>query len=748
MTDGGSQRAARVPLTVRYRWALIVLAVVFMGAAGAIGGDVASRLSSGGFADPTAESTVAAEVLEDAFDAGPANLVLVVDAGAGGVDAPEAAAAALQLGEELAGEEGVAEVSSYWALGSAPPLRSADGSKALLLARIDGDETLQQERAADIREAYAGSRGPLHVEVGGSAALFAEVNEVVESDLVSAEMVVFPITLLLLVLIFGSVVAALLPLGIGGFAILGTFLALRGISGLTEVSIFALNFTTAIGLGLAIDYALLVVSRFREELAAGHEVQAAVHRTMRTAGRTVVVSAATVASALTALLVFKLAFLRSFAYAGIAVVGLAAIGAVVVLPALLAVLGPNVNRLRVRRPREAAATSGRWYRMAMAVMRRPLPVATAVIAVLLLLGAPFTGIELGFPDDRVLPPGADSRIVGDTIREEFSSNEAGALSLVAAGLPEAARRAEDVAAYAADLSALPGVARVDAETGTYLDGAQVAPAAPFSARFARPDATYLSVVPAIEPLSAAGEELVAEVRAAPAPFDVLVGGSAAELVDGKAGLMGQLPEALALIAGITFLVLFWQFGSILVPLKAIVLNLLSLSATFGAMVWIFQDGNLAELLGFTPTGSIVMTMPVLMFCIAFGLSMDYEVFLLARVKEEYDRTRDNIGSVALGLERTGRIVTAAAVLIAVVFAAFATGQVSFMKMFGIGMALAVIVDAFLIRVTLVPAFMRLAGAANWWAPAPLRRLHDRIGLREVVEEVDDPPAPVVVPTGA
>jgi putative drug exporter of the RND superfamily len=313
---------------------------------------------------------------------------------------------------------------------------------------------------------------------------------------------------------------------------------------------------------------------------------------------------------------------------------------------------------------------------------------------------------------------------------------------IAAGAEAAA-----IDGYAARLSALPGVARVDAATGTYLEGSRVLPPSPLSERFVASDATFLSVVPSIEPLSPEGEELVAEVRAMAAPFEVLVGGTPAEMADGRAGLLDQLPEALLLIALITFVVLFLQFGSVVVPLKAIALNLLSLSATFGAMVWIYQEGHLSDLLGFTATGTLVASMPVLMFCIAFGLSMDYEVFLLSRIKEEYDRTKDNLTSVALGLERTGRIVTAAAVLIAVVFVAFATSRVSFMQMFGVGMALAILVDAFLVRTTLMPAFMRLAGNANWWAPRPLRRFHDRFGLKEVVDLDGLLPdeAPAVVP---
>jgi RND superfamily putative drug exporter len=729
--------------------------VLFLVVAGAVGGGVADHLSSGGFDDPEAESNAAAALLDSEFDAGPPNLIFLVDAGESSVDDPGVAGPAQQLTADVAAEQGVAEAVSYWTLGGAQPLRSTDSTKALVLVRLEGPENDQLERASELGDEYSGTHGPFTVSTGGMTAVFAEVNDVIESDLVSAEAIVFPITLVLLILIFGSVVAALLPLSIGAFSIVGTFLALRIIASQTEVSIFALNFTTAMGLGLAIDYALLVVSRFREELAQGYEPRVAVRRTLATAGRTVIFSAATVASSLAALLVFRIAFLRSFAYAGIAVVALAAIGAVVVLPAVLALLGNNVNRLRVRRVKVVQEGAGFWHRLAMGVMRRPIPVAVAVVAFLALLGAPFLRVQLGFPDDRVLPPTADTRIVGDTIREEFPTNEAGALNVVMNNIGDPTQQADKIGAYAQELSQLDGVARVDAMTGIYLDGEQVAPPNPLSARFAAEDATYLSVVPSVEPISPAGERLTKTVRDAEAPFPILVGGGPAELVDGKAGLLDQLPGALGLIAVITFIVLFLQFGSVLVPIKAIVLNLLSLSATFGAMVWIFQDGHLADAMGFTPTGSLVTTMPVLMFCIAFGLSMDYEVFLLSRVKEEYERTGDNVLSVATGLEHTGRIVTAAAVLIAVVFAAFATGQVSFMKMFGIGMTLAVLVDAFLIRATLVPAFMRLAGKANWWAPPPLRWLHDRIGLTEhgvldephdEVQRRDAPPPSAVVPS--
>ncbi len=714
---------------VRRRRAVLAATVGFLVVGGAVGGGVAGHLSAGGFEDPGSESAAANRILEERFGAGSPNLVLLVTA-ASGVDDPVAAAAGAALTEELAGEDGVALAVSYWSLGNPPPLRSGDGRQALVLARVAGSMDEVNERVEELSPRYKRDGGPLEVEVGGFAEVFREVGATIEEDLKTAESLAVPVTLVLLVLVFGSVVAALLPLGIGIVAVLGTFLVLRALAAVTEVSIFSLNLTTAMGLALAIDYSLFVVSRFREEVRAGREPHAAVIRTMETAGRTVAFSALTVAVSLAALLVFPLAFLRSFAYAGIAVVFLAAVGAVVVLPALLAVLGRRVDSLVLFRRAEREVGEGFWHRVATTVMRRPLPIATAVVVLVLLLGAPFLGVRFGLPDDRVLPTSAPSRQVSDAIRRNFSSNEAGALAVVSEDVGDPAGRAGDIAAYATRLSRLQGVARVDSLTGSYIGGLRVAPPSEVSARFAAPGATVVSVVPRVEPLSDEGEALVKRVRQEPAPFEVKVAGTSAELVDSKASMFGRMPLAGLLIAAVTFVLLFLMVGSVVVPVKAVMLNLLSLTATFGAMVWVFQEGNLSGLLDFTATGLLDATSPILMFCIAFGLSMDYEVFLLSRIKEEYDRTGDNVASVAVGLERTGRIVTAAAALLAVVFLAFATSRVTFIKLFGLGLTVAVLLDATLIRAILVPAFMRLAGRANWWAPPRLRRFHARWGIRE------------------
>jgi RND superfamily putative drug exporter len=716
----------------------LIAAVLFLAVAGAFGGGVVSSLVGGGFDDPAAESSRASDVIESTFREGDPQLVLVVRSDGGDVDQPGAVAAGQSLTQRVASEPGVVQASSYWSLGSPPPLKSTNGDTALLLVRLEGSDDTVRDRAVDIADAVQGDNGTITVTAGGGAMVNQAVSDRVESDLQKAERIAIPITLVLLVVVFGSVVAALLPLAVGIFAIIGTFAVLKLLTTVTDVSIFSLNLTTALGLGLAIDYSLFVVSRFREELANGYETPTAVIRTVRTAGRTVLFSASTVAISLAAMLVFPITFLKSFAYAGIAVAAVAAVGAVVVLPALLAALGPRVNKFAIfHRSAAPPVGQGVWHRIATFVMRRPLPIATGAIVLLLALGTPFLHIAFGLPDDRVLPPGDPARAVQDSLRNDFTSRESSALQVVLTGTGDPASRRADIAAYATALSRVTNVARVDALTGSYANGNQVAPPNPASARFASPDATWLSVVPSVEAMSSDGEDLVHAVRDVPAPSKMLVGGASAELVDTKNSLFARLPLAAGLIVAVTFVVLFLLFGSLLVPLKAVVLNVLSLTATFGAMVWIFQDGHGADLLDFTPTGSIFVAMPILMFCIAFGLSMDYEVFLLSRIKEEHDNGHDTTVSVARGLEHTGRLVTAASVLIAVVFIAFATSGVSFIKMFGIGLALAVLVDAFIIRASLVPAFMTLAGDANWWAPQWLRRIHDRIGISDTVVLEDE-----------
>ncbi len=717
----------------RRRWLVLGGTIVFLVAAIVAGPGVFSRLKSGGFQDPSAESVRAGTVLADRFRAGSTDLLLLVTA-PGSVDAPAAVRSGTDLTAKVTAEKGVKGVVSYWP-GAVPGLRSTAGNKALLLVRLDhaGDEN---DKIADrLATKYEGTFEGLKIQAGGPG---VGLGKTIGADLAKAESFAVPITLVLLLLVFGGVVAALLPLALGALAIMGTFLALFLVSLITDVSIFSINLATALGLGLAIDYSLLVVVRFREELANGLDTEAAIARTVETAGRTVAFSAITVAVALSALLIFPLYFLSSFAYAGVAVVLIAALGGLLTLPALLAVLGPRVNNLAVgRRRSKADSGAGFWYSLSHTVMRRPVRTGLPVVIVLAALAVPFLGVSFSLPDDRDLPPSNPARIVGDSVRHDFTAGAARSFPVV---LPKAT--AEQTTELATAISRVPKVSRVEASTGSFENGAKVADPTPAGQRLKDATGSYLEVSSNVEPVSSAGAGLVKAVRALKAGVPFLVAGPAAELVDSKSAIFGLVPVALLLVAGATFVLLFLMTGSVLIPVKAIVLNVLSLGATFGAMVWVFQDGHGSSLLSFTPTGSLNTTIPILMFCIAFGLSMDYEVFLLSRIKEERDHSRDTTSAVAVGLQKTGRIMTAAAAILAVTFTSFATSQVTFIKLMGVGLTIAVLMDATLVRGVLVPAFMRLAGEANWWAPPLLRRLHDRFGISE------GPSGTRAAPTGA
>jgi RND superfamily putative drug exporter len=707
--------------------ALSGLAIVLAALAGI---HAPSKLKSSGFVSPNAPSQLATNRLDSEFGGTP-NLVLLVDARTGNVDQPDVAAAGRSVAARVAASPGVTQVSSYWATNS-PALRSRDGTEALVLAHVAGDDTVLKNRTNAIDHKVTGTAGPITVRAGGLSASNNAVGSQIAKDLALAEGIAVPLTMILLVLAFGSVVAAALPVAIGLVSILATLAVLWVIGSLTNVSIYALNLTTALSLGLAIDYSLLMVNRYREELAAGYGASDAVRRSVATAGRTILFSAGTVAAAMAALLVFPVYFLRSFAYAGISVVALATVGALVILPAILFLLGPRVNAVPVRlgagRPAFGRSESPFWRRIASGVMRRPVLAGAPVVILLVVLGLPFTHVHFGTPDDRVLPASAPARQVGDALRSQFVSNANDTIDVVTTKpLGTAA-----AAAYSQTLSSEAGIAQVTGPAGIWAGGRQLSGAGAEAASHQSPDGSWFSAIITPDPLSGTAQSLVNHVRSTPVPGGVTsyAGGSAASLVDQKHDLGSRLPLALLLIV-LTTLIVLWLFtGSVVLPLKALVLNFLSLTAVFGAMVWIFQYGHLSGLLGFTPLPTST-TMPLLLFCIAFGLSMDYEVFMLSRIKELHDGGAPNAEAVAGGLARTGRIVTTAAALLAVTFLAFATSKVSFIQMFGIGTALAILVDATLIRGVLVPSFMRLAGDANWWSPAPLRWLHDRFGLSEV-----------------
>ncbi|MFC0842501.1 MMPL family transporter [Streptomyces noboritoensis] len=716
-------------VTVRRRLVLLV-SLLFCVVAGGLGASVTTKLSSGGFDVPGAESTRAGEVLAQRFGSGEPNLVLLVRA-TDGVDRPDAVREGTELTRRLAAEPGVQEAVSYWTLGKDPSLRGANAESALVLAHLKGDEDEVGRSLDRIRPRYANGLPGMTVEFGGRAEVDRELGEQIQMDLMLAEALALPLTLLLLVLVFRGVIAALLPLALGVVAIIGTLAVLRLLAQFTDVSVFAMNLTTGLGLGLGIDYSLFVVSRYREELAAGVTVSEAIATSVRTAGRTVLYSAVTVALSLSALLLFPMYFLRSFAYAGIAVVAFAALAALVLLPALLAVLGTRVNTWSWKRRRTASAGRDPWSRLAAFVVRRPVPMATGAIAVLVLLGSPFLGVRLNLADERALPADAEAHRVASALLHDYPARETDPLLVVAADSGTPRSRAADIDAYARRLSALGHVSRVDGWTGSYVDGHLIAPPAASRERYAAGNGTWLSVVSSVDPYGDEGQQLVHDIRTAEAPFETSTAGTASAFRDTVDALTDRMPFCLLLIAVTTFVLLFLLTGSVVMPVKAIVLNLLSLTATFGALVWVFQEGHLRWLTGdFTVTGGIVATTPIMVFCLAFGLSMDYEVFLLSRIKEEYDATGDTAGSVVRGLGRTGGIVTAAAALVALVFLSFLTSGITYMKMLGLGLALAVVMDATLVRGVLLPAFMRLAGRFNWWAPAPLARLHRRIGLGE------------------
>jgi len=521
------------------------------------------------------------------------------------------------------------------------------------------------------------------------------------------------ITVILMILVFGSLVAALLPLAIGVLAIFATFAALDLLTHVTSVSVFAINLATGLGLGLGMDYALLMVSRFREELAKDVDVGDAVARTMATAGRTIAFSALAVASALSAMLVFPVYFLKSFAYAGVGVTIFSAASALLVLPALLTVLGRRVNSGRIRGIRPMRSVEAPfWGRLAAGVMRRPVMAALPVIAVLLFLATPLLSVTFGTPDERVLPTSAASHQVGDALRNDFATTPDVIDVLITPALPQ-----PELQSYTEQLSHLSGVQRADVSVGSGNAG--------------QPASQRVSLSTGLDAASGAAQDLVRQVRAvsAPAGTTVLVGGATATLIDAKHAISSHLLLAGALIVVTTFILLFLFTGSILQPIRALLGNALTLGATLGAMVWIFQDSHFASVLGFTPRPTDT-AMPVLLFCIAFGLSMDYELFVISRIKERHDAGVPNADAVTGGLARTGRIVSTLAALLAVGFFAFGTSHVSFIQLFGLGTGLAILIDATLVRGVLVPAFMRAFGERSWYAPTPLRRIHNRIGVNE------------------
>jgi RND superfamily putative drug exporter len=702
----------------RQRKLILVLGVLVLAVGGLWGGQVSKHLSAGGYYSTSSESARAADAINTTLGQPSADAIVLFRSDHVTVDDP---AFQRSVTESLAAvpTDVVVSAKTFWST-QLPQLVSTDRHATYAVVQLQGSDDKAKEKSYETLRAQLHPDG-LSVAYAGTQPLNKEISTQISKDLAKAETLSFPVLLVLLLLIFGGLAAAATPLAIGAFGILGAFTMLRLLTMATSVSVFALNLVTMIGLGLAIDYALFVVSRFREELRRGLDLEQAIARTMATAGRTVAFSGITVAVCLASLLLFPEVFLKSMGYGGVAVVIVDLVGALTVLPALLAVLGHRINALQVplpwRRRRSGLSAEdhhGAWYRIASSVMGRPVAYAVGVIVLLLALGAPFLNVTFGGYSSKVLPAGAPGRVVTETLARDFPDNSTAPIQVVVEGTGSP----DQLASYVQRLERVPGVQ-----------------AAGVTAQ--RNDTALVQIGYSGNPVGGASQALVRNVRDVTPPegSHVLVGGQTAVLVDQLASIRHTLPWMGAFMIVSMLILLFLAFGSFVLPIKAVLVNVLSLGAAFGAITWIFQDGHLASWLGFQPLGYLEASNPILMLAVVFGLSMDYEVFLLSRIREEWDATHDNTRSVALGLQRSGRIITSAALLLVIVIGAFSTSQIVTLKMIGIGMVVALVVDATIVRALLVPATMRLLGRFNWWAPAPMLRWWNRHGFREGGVEV-------------
>jgi len=681
------------------------------------------NLSSGGSNDPNSDSQKVAEILVKDFKQNDPQLVLIADMGRS-VDDPQSLQNATMITDGLKAVAGVDKVSSYYTLGSPATLRSTDGMATYFFVNLKDTASLT-EVSTKIQNDFTGNHYGATIYVAGLGAVSGEINHIVEQDLIKAESIAFPLLILLMIFVFGSVVAAGLPLMIALLTILGSFFFIWLSTLVTETSTFSVNLISGLGLGLGIDYSLLMVNRFREERQRKQDVSKAVEITLLTAGLTVFFSGLTVALVMLSLNFFPQTFLKSFALAGLVSVSLSVAAALLVLPAIMNLLGDKIDRWPLFKHRPAKDV-GFWSKLARFVMRRPLPVVLVSVIALGSLASLGMGLKLGLVDDRILPP--DNRVVASTdqIRSRFDGREGSPVEVMVQGATEA-----NITTFSTSLSENDNISRVQTPLGIFTKGMLVPQTDSFFTSYTTTDWTRLVVISTVEPRSPAGEKLITAVRAEPTGFSkVLVGGSAASYTDSLLGITNNLPWAALWIVITTLILLFLFTGSILLPIKAVLLNFLSLFATLGFLTWIFMGGHLKWMLGdFATTGTIDSSSIVLVAVIAFGLSMDYELFLLSRIKEQHDAGLGTTDSVALGLQRSGRIITTAAIVLAVSFLAFATSGVSIMKMLGLGIAFAVLIDATVIRALLVPALMRLFGKANWYAPKWMLWIQKKVGLQ-------------------
>jgi len=688
-------------LVVRRRKAMVVLFVVGILTAGGAGSMVFNRLDSGGYSNPNSDSYQVYNYLNKNLKISDPNIVVVVDSGNLPITDPTIVAKAQKLEAEMAKAPGVTKVVSYWNTGGEKTLAATDGKAAYILVYGEGEAFTpqSQEMGQYFQYNFDGKRDGLTLYSGGVGVVGNAINEKIAKDLTIAEAISIPLTFILLVFVFGAMAASAMPLIVGVSAILGAFFILYLISLFTSVSVYALNLTTGMGLGLGIDYALLIVNRFREELHRGNNVEDSIVNTMASAGKTVFYSGLTVLVTLLSLTFFPLPFLKSFGYAGVSVVAIAVASALFGLPPILAMLGNRVDKGVVRKSAIAHKDEGRWAQTARLVMKRPVAVVLLSLIILGILAAPVKDIAFSQGDSRILPASNAAAVATAMQESRFESNIATVDIIVLDG----ASKDNEISSYIEEVKKVPGIVSVTAPR-VIGDDIQIT--------------AYESMLPRLPE----AQKMIHDLRDLPSPAGTLVGGVAADYTDTQDGISETLPLALGWIAISVLILLFVFTGSIILPIKAVLLNIMSLAATMGVLTWIFVGGHLQWLVGsFTVTGSLDTSIVILIFVVVFGLSMDYELFLLSRIREEHLLGKSNIESVAIGLQRSARIITAAAVLLAVVFAAFVTSGVTSIKMMGFGVAFAVVLDATLIRALLVPALMRLLGERNWWAPKAMQR---------------------------
>jgi RND superfamily putative drug exporter len=687
-------------LIVNRKKLIFTVFIISILSAGVIGSSVFGKLDSGGYSDPKSDSAKAFEYLTDVFKVKDPAVVLVVETQTELTD-PAVVATATKLESIIKTEEGVGSTLSYWSSGGAPSLKSSDSKSAFLFVYSEDVEwDTVQSLGKRMQAKYDGKFENLTIYASGTGVFAHAINTKIADDLKLSESISIPLTFILLVFVFGGLVASAMPLLVGVSAILGSFLIIYLLTLFTGVSVFALNLITGLGLGLGIDYSLLIVNRFREELHAGKSVNEAIKRTVATAGKTVFYSGLTIVITLASLMLFPLMFLKSFGYAGVTVVIMAVLGSLVALPALLAILGNRIDKAVVRKSAITPKEDGRWAQTARFVMRKPVSVVVLCLIALGVFAAPITNIVFSQVDSRVLPASNPAAYASQLITERFPGQEGNPIEII---IPGGAAKLEEIKNYTTEISKIKGVVRIGEPQVLGNDVRVIA-------------------IHDMGPRTPLAEVLIKEIRQIPAPDQTLVGGVAADYADTQIGIARTMPWALTWIAVGVLVLLFLFTGSIILPIKAVILNILSLAATLGVITWIFVDGHLKWLVGdFTVTGAVDTGSIILVAVVAFGLSMDYELFLLSRIKEEHDAGKSNVEAVATGLQRSARIITAAAGLLAIVFASFILSGVTSIKMLGFGVAFAIILDATLVRALLVPALMRLFGERNWWAPKSMKR---------------------------